>query len=234
MPDATISVTKERPHLGVTLSTTTKGVRILDCNSADLFAAAGLSKGDIVTHIDGEAIDDHDVLLARLGKFKTSVVTYTPWPEAVPAAATLATAMSSVRLAYLFSVPCLMALGSIDLHTQLAPVLAVLFLGWPKSSACVGGRFYVFAGTFFNGFLIAAMGQEVRRCATDMCDLPTQYGTEDDCRAPCSSSFGRYLHWPALLFTVLASTTSLVASFHMQTAAEAHEVQTKSISKDTW
>lgn len=233
----TVAVAKATPHLGVTLATqyTTSGshVRILSCHPADQVAKAGLGRGDIISHVDGAVVSDHETVLEMLSKLQNHSVTYTPFPEAVPTEVASSAAAKSTDQALMLTVPTLVCLLSIDITTGLAPVLAVGLWGWASHllarRSLFIGRAVAFAAAFVSVFMVAAMGQEIRRCVAYICDGPTMYGTEADCRAPCSTTFGQYLHWPAIAATVAAALAAGYAAWKAQLAVEAHEAMMKQV-----
>lgn len=226
--EATITVTAAHPHLGVTLSTVGGGARIIECDAADLIAKAGLRRGDVITHVEGEKVAGHEGALLQMAKKPSFRLRYTPWPEEPEAAAAVARATRAVTHALLLAMPALLSLGSIDAPTRLTPVLGNIVMSiamkqMHRSQAIWSARVFTAIGTFLFAFLAASMGQEVRRCVGDICNYPTMYGTEADCRAPCSTDFGKYLHWPAVAASIVAMGAAGRALHYTQTAVQAYE-----------
>ena len=147
-------------------------------------------------------------------------------------------AQSASRLALALAVPSLVTLGSADLPTACAPVIALLAAAAAVHQAGRNApqslRAFAFLAVFVSGFLLVSACQEVRRCVTDLCDYPTMYGTAADCRRPCSTSYGVNFHWPACGASLLASVAAGVSCFRAHTFVEVVEEKLQPIGVTQW
>lgn len=227
-------------HLGVTLSTHAGSVRVQHCHPADLIAKAGLSAGDIVNSINGSAISDHAEalnLMCNPAK-KPFTVEFSICPEKAAVRSAGLSAQSASRFALALTVPSLVTLGSADLPTACAPVIALLAAAAAVRQAGRNApqslRALAFLSVFVSGFLFVSACQEVRRCVTDLCDSPTMYGTAADCRRPCGTSYGINFHWPACGASLLASVAAGFSCYRAHCFVESVEEKLQPLGVTEW
>lgn len=122
---------------------------------------------------------------------------------------------STLAPAMLSALPALVAWGSIQPEVKYgcaaAVALTALTLVLTLSRKHAAGKLCSYAASFLFFFSLIGAGQEIRRCVTRLCESPTLYGSEQDCRAPCYTPHAEW-HWFAVGATLVASAASLFMS----------------------
>lgn len=224
MPRATIE--PNTGHLGVTLGRHNNGVRVEVAHPHDLVAKARIFAGDIIIGFNGDAVYEHEALLKLMVDATAPyVLDFEPFPEMPKLKALRDRAVSAGWTAICCTAPALVVVGSSDTGTFISGlilfaslVLVAVVLYRPR--VLHGGRNAICVLGFGCAFALVAAGQEVRRCAGTICDHPTMYGTEADCRAVCATAYAA-LHWPAVGASALATIASGRAALFFLWATEA-------------
>jgi hypothetical protein len=189
---------------------------------ATMFKFEQLDAPFTVTHVPDPAKAVH---ATRLKSVKSATVSLI---AVVPALITLGSADLSTQLA-----------GGCGVILTLASTIFLNFVDAPQAARAVS-----FAATFALGVAFVAAAQEIRRCVrcpvsipralcasllrmirsshdqdprsqiTSLCDYPTLYGSEADCRAPCLTPYGAW-HGPAVGATFLAVAVSINFSWRL-------------------
>jgi len=209
-------------HLGVTLGPFTgEGVRIKALHPADLSAKAGLEAGDVLVSIDGARVNSHEEALKLMVDAKLPfLVAFHGAPELHKLRQLEDAARSAVLTAAKYGcLPMLIPLHSTELATRIVSLVSILSVTGAvllmKQRAHSFARAVIVLGSFAIGFCVVSAGQEVRRCAFHICDGPTMYGTEADCRAPCFTTYAPW-QWPAVAATVWSVLVASRAALYVQ------------------
>jgi hypothetical protein len=219
------SVDPRAGHLGVTLGDYAgDGVRIDACHPRDLISKAGLAAGDIITSIDGQAVQDFaDALDMMVALKRPFTIEAGLCPERPQIATSTASALAAGWLAVYATAPLVVAFGSIEPTTKygglgsagVAVILAYALNGRNLRTA----RNTCLVLFVTSIWMVVVTCQEVRRCAGPLCDGPTMYGTEADCRAVCFTAYAS-LHWPAVGASILATAIIVRAALRFVSLVE--------------
>lgn len=117
--------------------------------------------------------------------------------------------------------------GLIIFTTVIAQV--ALFVSWLARNTddrklfriCYACRAMCAFATFLCMYAVVNASQNLRRCVTALCDVPTMFGTRAMCLAPCHPPYAEF-QVPAVVTCVIAAITTgiFTARCHLATTAQ--------------